>query len=371
MSAALRLHIPVSAFRDALSEVLPAVPSRTTLPALECLRLAAHDGILEVTATDLEVRITRRLPAEVVTSGVALVPAKLLSDIVRSLDKSDAIQLECHDTTLTVETPYGRYQIAGLPAGEFPQGEEVPESVLELGAEAVEHIVRSVLFAASDDPLRPALTGVLFEGKPHELCVVATDGYRLSRLRIPLETATAGTCLVPANTVELLRHAREPVRMGWNEHVVAFSTAELTIVGRLLQEKFPAYEQVIPSQTTKRFRANRQKLLDALGRVSLFSGTQLRIVRLRFTHGGVTCEAENEERGDRAYELVPGEYTGEEFLIGFNARYLSEALRAADTDEILLEFTEPTKPVVIRRVQEEELPIAESGLVILAMPVRL
>lgn len=371
MSTALRIQLPVSALKNALSDVLPVVPSRTTLPALECVRLATQGTILEVTATDLEVRITRRIPAEIESEGTALVPAKLLSDVVRSLDSSEALRLECRDSTVTVETPYGRYQIAGLPADEFPQAEEPPEGALEISTKATERIIHSVLFAASDDTLRPALTGVLFEIAGQEFRAVATDGYRLSRLRTPLETTVTGTFLVPAATVKLLRHVREPVRLGWNEQTVAFSTPELTIVGRLLQEKFPAYEQVIPKQTQQRFRGNREKLLDALGRVSLFSGTQLRIVRLRFTSGGVQLEAENEERGDRAHELVSGDYTGEEFLIGFNARYLGEALKAVDAEEILLEFTEPTKPVVIRRAEEGELPLAASELLILVMPVRL
>jgi|LJSS01.1.fsa_nt_gb DNA polymerase-3 subunit beta len=339
------------------------------MPALECIHFRA-DEELKLTATNLELRVSTRCPAMVERPGEALIPAKLLTELLRTLPKSSELALEASGTTVTLATPDGTYTIAGLSPEEFPGGDATPEPCAELSADAIQQITRHVLFAVATEPLRVALTGVLFEFRPDALHVVATDGYRLSRLRIPVQNHRDGSLLIPADTVELLDRLKEPVRIGWDDTSVAFTTGTTTIVGRLIAERFPAYEQVIPQQAPLRCRVERERIMDALERVSLFAPSSARIVRLRFTAGSLILHAEDEARGE-ARELVPCDYDGTDFLIGFNARYLGEALKAAHAEELLLEFSEPTKPLVIRWADTAEMPIADSPLVILVMPVRL
>ncbi len=372
--SALCVHIQASLLRDALSDILPIIPSRTPVQALECVRLTATEDVLDITATDLDVSISYRIPIEVKSPGSVLLPAKLLAEFVRSLPKEETLRLECRDAKATLETSYGRYQLSGLPPEDFPTLEEIPPSILELEPQVIKGVLHSVLFAASRDSLRPALTGVLFEILPGEFRAVATDSYRLSRLRVLVETDASGSLLVPATSLKLLRHFNDPVALGWNSTMISFrwgTSPSITVSGRLIAERFPNYEQVIPPASSKRFVCARETLLDALERVSIFSSAQLRIVRLHFTADGLTLESENEERGDRAQEFVAGTYTGEEFSIGFNAQYLTDALKAVDAPEVLLEFTEPNKPVALRRADEAEIPLAEAGLFVLVMPVRL
>ncbi|MCS6965223.1 MAG: DNA polymerase III subunit beta [Candidatus Kapabacteria bacterium] len=371
MCAQLHIRCPVSSLREALSEVIPVVPSRTTLPALECIHFRCEGDTTTLTATNLDLRISVRCPTTVLKSGEALIPAKILWETVRSLERAEELSLHADNTSITLETNYGRYTMAGLPPEEFPTGERSPEPALELPAEVIQRLVRHVLFAASEDPVRLALTGILWEFRADGFTAVATDGYRLSRLHVPAEIPQQGSILVPAETVELLRRVTEPLRVGWDDTTISLIAGSTTIVGRLIGEKFPAYEQVIPTTNSRRCFVERERLLSAIERVALFSPSQARIIRLLFQEGGITLQAEDESRGDRAQEVVACDYSGGELLIGFNAHYLSEALKAAHAERLLLEFSEPTKPVVIRWAESEALPVLESPLVILVMPVRL
>ncbi|MCS7176153.1 MAG: DNA polymerase III subunit beta [Candidatus Kapabacteria bacterium] len=371
MSSHLHVRCTAAELREALSEVTPAIPSRTTLPALECVHLHAEDNTLALTATNLDLRISARCPATVPEAGKALVPARLFWDIVRSLEKEEEVSLRTEGTTVVLETSYGRYSLSGLAPEEFPAADNPPPATVELSPDILRQIVQHVLFAVSEEPIRLALTGVLWEFRSDALFAVATDGYRLSRLRVDFNSPQQGSLLIPADTVELLRRIDSPVHVGWDEGSVSFSTPTLTIVGRLIAERFPAYEQVIPTENPRRCIIDRERFLRALERVSLFSPSQARIVRFHFAEGGVTLRAEDESRGDRAQEVVSCSWSGEELTIGFNASYLSEALKAAQHNELLLEFSEPTKPVVIRWAEAAELPVLQSPLVILVMPVRL
>jgi len=369
MPSRLLLRCSTASLRDALSTVIHAVPSRTPTASLECVLLEA-DQELRLTATDMEVQITSTCPATVQTPGTALVPAKRLWDVVRHLDKDEELSLEVADTTATLKTAYGTYSITGLDPQDFPTPDPGPAPTLELPDDALAHIIRHVLFAVSDDPIRPALTGVLLRFYGDALEAVATDGYRLSRLRLPLQSHAQGSCLVPAEVFRLLRHASS-ARVGWNEKAITFAVDGTTLVSRLIAEQFPNYENVIPTSSRSSCNVDRKAFLEALERVSLFAPTSVRIVRLHFRQGSITLQAEDETRGDRAQEVVHCQYEGEELLIGFNATYLTEALKAIEEDEVHLGLLEPSKPLVVRPGSAAPLPIAESQLVILVMPVRL
>lgn len=371
MASQLHVYCSVATLREALSLLHPVIPSRTTTPALECIHISTQSDSLELTAANAEIRLRICCPARIVTEGSALVPAKLLWDIVRRLDEDEDVALLWQGTTAILETAYGRFQIAGLSPDEFPTVSELPEPSLELPAEVVNNVLHHVRFAASEEPLRPALTGILWEFRPEAVIVVGTDGYRLSRFRFPIPLDYHGSVLIPADTLDLLRRITDPIRIGWNTTHVVIADSHFTLWSRLIGEKFPDYERVIPTESTRRCVINRERLLKALERVSLFAPTSARIVRLHLQSDTLQLQAEDEARGDRAHEAVPCQYSGEPLLIGFNATFLTEAVKAAQKDSLLLEFTEPTRPVVIRWADSEELPVLESPLVIVVMPVRL
>jgi len=372
MASGIHVHCPAADLYEALALLHPVIPSRATTPVLECIHLrATQDGTLHLTATNLSQRMTVRCPVSLVGTGEALVPAKLLWDTVRSLERDETISLRSEGTTLVLETAYGHYAISGLSPTEFPEDTELPQLAVELPAEVIGQIIHHVRFAASDEPLRPALTGILWEFRPDAFIAVATDGYRLSRLYAPMELNQEGSLLVPAEAAELLRRAEKAIRIGWNSSHVVFEDHRFTLVCQLIGEKFPAYEQVIPAASSRRCIVGRLPLLKALERVSLFSPAQIRVVRLALRTNALELQAEDESRGDRAREVVPCQYDGDDFLIGFNARYLSEVLKAAQQDTLLLEFTEPTRPAVIRWAESADRPVLQSPWVAVVMPVRL
>lgn len=371
MASQLHVHCSTATLREALSFLHPVIPSRTTIPALECVHIHADSDSLELTATNTEIRLRTRCPARTTQAGSALVPAKLLWDVVRRLEEDEEIALLSQDTTAILETAYGRFQIAGLSPEEFPAASELPEPSLELPAEVVSNVLQHVRFAASRESLRPALTGILWEFRPDSIIAVATDGYRLSRFRFPSTLDYHGTVLIPADTLDLLRRAASSLHIGWNSTHVVIADSHFTLWSRLIGEKFPDYERVIPTESTRRCVVSRERLLKALDRVSLFAPTSARIVRLHLQADTLHLQAEDETRGDRAQEAVPCQYSGEPLLIGFNAIYLSEALKAAQKESLLLEFTEPTRPVLLRWAESEDVPVLKSPLAIVVMPVRL
>ena len=374
-----------SALREGLSTVLPVIPSRAVIAALEHLRLSLNGGVLELLGSDMEAWVRTTVPLESSTAQnnwTVLVPAKLLASLLRTLPESTLRWSHAPESsTLTIESATGRYALQTLAAEEYPSVPEPPPLHLRLDGTEFREALRRVLYAAATDDYRQVLTGVLLEvGTDGTITAVATDGYRLGLARICGEgqAEEARELLVPAALLKLVvRSAEGELRLGWDATRVCFAAGSTTIWGTLLTEQYPNWRSVIPTASTRRAVFERKSLEEALKRVALFAPHTARVVRLNFTAQGVRLSAQDEGSGHRAEEFLPCQYEGEELLIGFNAEYLQDALDAlAPASAVTMFATEPNRAVMFLEAAATEghsnvPPLEELPALALLMPMRL
>jgi DNA polymerase III subunit beta len=356
--------------RDALSEALQTVQrgvsSRPGIPALTGVLLeAAEDGRLTLTTTDLEVSARLAVDVQVTDAGVALVPARLVGDTVKSL--SDApVEFETDQSQARIRCAAYEGSLRLLPAEDFPGLQEPGGTRVEAQAAAFAESVSQVGRAASRDEARPVLTGVLIEVSREGCVLAATDSYRLA-VRDLLATADGeARAIVPERALSEAGRAASTDEKGTveilvDESQVSFRAGGLTLTSRLIEGEFPNYRQLLPDAHESRLTVSRQQLLDAVRRVGLLA-RDTTPVRLEFNALGVRLSSSSPDLG-QAIETVEARYEGEDLTVAFNPQYLIDGLTASVGETVRLDVRDGLKPGVVRGESD--------AYTYLVMPVRL
>jgi DNA polymerase III subunit beta len=356
--------------RDALSEALQTVQrgvsSRPGIPALTGVRMeAAEGGQLTLMTTDLEVSARLSIEVQVNEPGVALVPARLMGDTVKSL--SDApVDLETDQSQARLSCAAYEGSLRLLPVEDFPAMQEPSGVRIEVEAGRFAEAVSQVGRAASRDEARPVLTGVLLEVSREGVVLVATDSYRLSIRELVASADAEARAIVPERALTEAGRAaaadeKGRVELFVNGSQVSFKIGGLTLTSRLIEGEFPNYRQLLPETHESRLSISRQQLLDAVRRVGLLA-RDTTPVRLEFNALGVKLSSSSPDLG-QAVETVEARYEGEDLTIAFNPQYLADGLTAATGETVRLDVRDGLKPGVVRGDGDE--------FTYLVMPVRL
>lgn len=356
--------------REVLSEALQivqrGVSSRPGIPALTGVLLEAKaDGTLTLTTTDLEMSARLSIEVQVQEEGLALVPARLVADTVKSL--SDApVDVDADRAQATIRCAAYEGALRLLPAEDFP-GLLAPAGtrvVAQAGAfaEAVGQVAR----AASRDEARPVLTGVLLEVSREGVMLVATDSYRLAIRELVATAGGEAKAIVPERALSEAGRAAAALEKGdieifVDESQVSFEIGQLTLTSRLVEGEFPNYRQLVPEAYESRLTASRQQLTDAVRRVGLLA-RDTSPVRMEFNALGVKLSSSSPDLG-QAVEAVEARYEGEEITAAFNPHYLADGLAAASGESVRVEVRDGLKPGVVRGESDD--------FTYLVMPVRL
>jgi DNA polymerase-3 subunit beta len=367
--------------RDSLVEALTtagrAVSSRTsTAVTLGGLRLEVAGNHLSIVGTDVDLTVHVATEAIGITDGVCVAPAKLLADIVRSLEPG-AVTIDADGDKIEIGAARSHFSLRTYPVDDFPSLPEPPPPATFISAGSLAGALRQVVRAASNDDARPLLTGVLIAPEGNGVRLVATDSYRLALRDIEGSDALAeGTSiLVPARaltelqrlsalsgsgkdsttaedeTEETKRESEPTVGLAIGEHEVTFTSGEVKVSTRLLEGTYPDYRQLIPSEYPNRLHVGKDSILDALRRVRLLVRDNTTPVRLSMRQGGVDLSVVSQEVGD-ASETVDADFVGEELTIAFNPTYLIDGVEAVAGDEVLLETVDATKPATVRSSEQ-------------------
>jgi len=357
--------------RDPLVEALNAASRAVTtrgssLPVLSGLRLELHGDQLQVTGSDLDLTISVRTAVSGDGDGVAVVPAKLLSDIVRALPPG-AVTIEIDDDEARIGSGRSQFAVRTIPAHEYPQLPEPAESSVRLDAEAFADALRQVVAAASNDESRPILTGVLMAAEGDGLRLVATDSYRLAVRDLPGTSVLAEgqQVLVPSTALKELSRllgSAESVTLRLGERDVAFEVGDVRVTSRLIEGDFPNYRGLIPGTLPNRLSVGREPLLEALRRVRLLA-REATPVRLLMKPDSVELVAITQDVG-QAQEELDAKHEGEELTVAFNPEYLIAGIDVTPGDEITLETIDGLKPALIRGAENPDF-------LYLLMPVRV
>ena len=352
----------------ALQLVQNIVEPRQTLPILANVLLDGRGDGLQVAATDLEVAARVAVPATIGTPGAVTLAARKLLELVRELPAQPAIQLAREESGwVRVRCGSGSFKLVGLPADEYPPLEmEAGDAWVAVNGAKLRAMVTRTAYAMSQDESRPFLNGLYLVLTKRELRLVATDGHRLALARVPVDADGELTGIVPRKAVQEMARvlgSTEDAALALRDGQFYLRTPGFTLASKLIDGQFPNYEQVLPKAHPRRLVVDREALMAALRRVSVVADDRTRPVRLVAEGERLRLRAESQETGEATDELA-AEFGGEELTIGFNARYLLEAVGPMDGDRVIIELKDGLSPGVLRSAADE-------GYLCVIMPMRM
>lgn len=349
----MKLKVAKAALLEGLQTVQNVVSSRSTLPILSNVLIAADKGTITLTTTDLDVTVSCQFEAEVSKSGSSTLPARRFSSIVRELPEG-ALEIEIDDKNVaTLKSESSLFKIIGLAEDEFPPVPKA-DSVYAYHMEQVvlRDMLRKTSYSVSTDETRYVLNGVLISFRNGKMTMVATDGRRLALVENELEfpKEAEADIILPAKAVNELLHTLEEtgdIKIHAKDNMVVFQYGNVSLASKLIDGNYPNYKQVIPSQCEERVTVEREALLLALKRVSLVTTDKSSAAKLIFGKNKITVTTNTPDVGE-AKETLPIKYTGKEISVAFNPDYMMDPLRNLTNDEIYIELTDDLSPGVIK-----------------------
>ncbi|HEV3093683.1 MAG TPA: DNA polymerase III subunit beta [Solirubrobacteraceae bacterium] len=345
--------------------------TRASVQALSGVMILAENDRALLLATDMEVGLRVPLQGEVVEPGSAVLPARLLLDVVRSLpDETVTLELRPHEQDVEVVSGTAKFHLRTLRREDFPSLPEMSGAgAIKLPCKAFVDTALQVARSASKDETRPVLTGVLISATGRELTMVATDSYRLSvkhttiemQLETPLEANVPARALQElARIAQSVEQAELDVSLGQSQ--IVFEIGEVVLSSRLIDGQFPNYRQLLPESVEHELRLDSAEIVEVVRRVSLLAQKNAPL-RLGFTEGELTVSAQTPDVGE-ASESLPVPFKGEPLEIGFNPEFLRDGLESVEAEQLLLKLISPLRPGLIESPDGSEF-------VYLIMPIRL
>ncbi len=353
---------------EAVSNIQRAVSTKTTIPALECVLLTASEESLELCAYDLELGITTVIPARVEEPGKTALAARIFSEIVRKTpDETITVSVD-EKNMASLESGRSQFSIIANPAEEFPELPKLSDSTLiRLPSKVLKSMIRQTLFAVAESDAKPIHQGSQFHIENGVLDVVSVDGYRLAKRSEPIDFKEDMSFVVPGKTLgeilRLLKDTDDSVELSAGRRHILFKIENYTVISSLLEGEFLNYKAAIPPDSKTEVIAKTREVMESVERVSLLITDRLK--------SPVRCIFEDNEikllcttTMGRASDQVPVEITGENVEIGFNNRYLLDALRNTECDEVRIQLGGPLSPMKI-------VPKEGDSFLFLVLPVRL
>jgi len=370
----MKISILQSALYPVVQNVSYVIPGRTPLPILSNMLLETQEGVLRLSATDLDVFVVTEVEASIEEGGGITLPARKFLQILRELPGGE-LQLYTEGERVVLRSASGRYVFTGLPADQFPSMPSDDSGVsLRLAPDLLRDMIERTTFVASKDEARPVLQGVLWRVEPDgKTSMVATDGHRLAWMRVQTEEVPEGIsveAIVPPKALHQLARlsSSEEVReVILGERYVRFDLERARLWSRTIEGPYPNFEAVVPKGNDKIFTADLGELSAAVRRVSLLSDSETHQVRFSLGPGSLELSGSSSEFGSEAAEQMEVSYDGEPITIGFDGGYLLEILRNIPGEEVRFELDTPVSAALIRPTSQEE----GIELLYLLMPLRL
>ena len=342
----------------AIDGVSKAVTMRSSIPVLEGILLKAEGFQLTLTGYDLEMGIVTTIEANIKEPGEIVLNAKLLSSMISRMPAGQISIVAADNGKTTIQSGVAQFEIQSMPATDFP---DLPntgaEQTLTIKTGVLRDMIDRTLYAVSQDEKKPAHTGELFEIELDKLTIVALPITAVKDIRI----------IVPSKTMTEVSHLlanddEEDVHISANRRYVVFTTAGYTIMSRLIEGEFLNYRNVIPAGSRTRVTIDTKDFISTIERASLIITERLKNpLRISFTEGKVVVRCQTNL--GRVVDEFSAACEGDEVEIGFNNRYLLDALRNARTEQVRMEISGPLSPVKV-------LPVEGNDFLYLVLPVR-
>ncbi|MCK5832672.1 DNA polymerase III subunit beta [bacterium] len=359
---------------DTLNAVQSVIPGRSTHPVLSNVLFGAEKGKVSILGTDLDVSMIGEFPAQIISEGFYALPAKKLLELLKEFGPGE-LKIRRDKSRVEISQGSGRFFIGGVekedyPAEDIMRGEQTE---IRFSAEDFKRFLSGTSYAISVDIARIALSGLLFEITGSEVTSVATDGHRLTMLKkkMNIKEEEKKELNLPAKTVthlnRMITDAEEDVVIKYGEGTARIIFGGFTLTTKLINERFPDYNQVIPKDNKSVMICDRANLTSAVKRASVLSNPLTHLVRFSIKEDKLAISCSDYDVSAEAHEEIAVEYSSEPINIGFNSSYLLEVLRHFNTDEVKLLIKNSLSAALFLPLPQKE---DEEYLSIL-MPLRL
>lgn len=368
----MKFSVSSSDLLKQLQLVSGVIASNPVLPILEDFLFNIQDNKLTIAATDLETSVRTDIDVNADGNGVVAVPAKILMDTLKALPQQP-ITVSFNETFgIEITSAYGKYKLSGENGEDYPA---IPESetveTVTLSAYELNQAISKTLFATSNDDLRPAMTGVFFQVESGRIIFVATDAHKLVKYTVhSIQGDVSATFILPKKALNLLKNALPStgdVELSFNKSNAFFNFGNTKLVCRLIDQRYPDYNAVIPVDNPNLLTVNRVDFQNSLKRISIYANKTTNQVILNINDGSLTISAKDLDFSNEATEQLPCTYLGSPLTIGFNAKFVIEMLNVVESDEVKLELSTPTRAGILLPSEQNE----GSTIMMLVMPVML
>ena len=372
----MRFIVSSTTLSTHLQGISRVINSKNALPILDCFLFELRDGLLTVTVSDSETTMTTTLEVvESDTDGRFAITARNLLDALKEIPEQPlTFDIDLKSLEMTVFYQNGQYSLVGQNADEFPTPVALGENAVRVGidAQVLLNGINRAIFATADDELRPVMNGIYFDITTDSITMVASDGHKLVRSKtLAAHGNERAAFILPKKPAVLMKNLlpkeEGPVSIEFDERNAVFTLENYRMVCRLIEGRYPNYNSVIPSNNPNKITIDRQQLLGALRRVSIFSSQASSLVKLCMSVDRMVINAQDIDFSTSAKETLTCQYAGTPMEIGFKSSFLIDILNNIPSDDVLIELADPSRAGVITPIEQEE----DEDLLMLLMPMML
>jgi DNA polymerase-3 subunit beta len=357
-----------------LSTINGVIPSNPVLPILENFLFEIKDEKLSIKASDLQISMVTEMEIEANQDGSIAIPAKILVNTLKNLpDQPITFTVDPDTFSVEIRAAQGTYKICGENAVDFPTITPIEKgNKIEIESDVLLKAIKNTIFCTSNDDLRPAMQGVLFELTPDGFVFVATDGHRLVRYtRTDVASKEEAAIIMPKKALNLLQRILGNdtglVMFSFNDSHAHFKVGDVQLMCRLIDERFPDYKNAIPLNNANQLVIRKGEWLSSLERIAVYANRITQQIKMKLEPEKLTMLAEDLDYSNEAKEVLIAEYTGEEMEIGFNAGFLTSMLSHIDENEVEVKMSTPNRAALI--VPKDKSSVED--ILMLVMPVML
>ena len=359
-----------------LNAINGVITSNPVVPILDNVLFEIENGNLLITASDLQTSVMVEIQVESKGDGSVAIPAKILIDTLKNLPEQPVtFSIDDENYNIEINSDNGRYKLAGENATDFPKVPQITDSYsIDLSSELLSNAISNTIFSTSTDELRPAMTGVFLKLSTSSCTFVSTDGHRLVKY---VRSDISGDevdheMILPRKSLNLLKSTlpsekSSDVKLEFNASNAFFSFDNVKMVCRLIDERYPDYENVIPLDNSNNIVIDKSEVLSSLKRISIYANKTTNQIRFKISGGEILISAEDLDFSNEANERISCEHDGADIEIGFNAKFLIEILSNLNSTRVTFKLSEPNKAGLIIPDEMDE----DEDITMLVMPVMI
>ena len=359
-----------------LNAISGVITSNPVVPILENVLFEIEGGNLLITASDLQTSVMVELQVESKEDGSVAIPAKILIETLKNLPEQPVtFSIDDENYNIEINSDNGRYKLAGENSADFPKVPSISDGYSsEINSDVLNSAISNTIFSTSTDELRPAMTGVFFKLASAGCTFVSTDGHRLVKY---IRTDIKGDevdhdMILPRKSLNLLKSilpsdSSSEIKLEFNASNAYFSFENIKMVCRLIDERYPDYDNVIPSDNSNNVTISKPEILGSLKRISIYANKTTNQVRFKISGSEILISAEDLDFSNEANERISCDHDGDDIEIGFNAKFLIEMLSNIESDKVILKLSEPNRAglLIPEDINDNE------DITMLVMPVML